>query len=367
MAPGNSTISIVLPDLRPGGAERMHVELARFWAQQGLEVSFVVREKKGALVAALPASTSVHELHAPRARSALKPLVRYLREKNPDAVLAPMWPLTVIVPLAAQIARYKGRIVISEHAPQSLSYASRGRLHNTLMAASMRLMYPTAHARVAVSDGVACDMARLSALSRNRFAVIHNPAALGRVLPRKERPLSVSAHAGPFIISVGTLKPVKRHDLLIRAFARIANEARLCILGEGSERARLEALISELGLDDRVLLPGYQADPAPWYAYADLFVLSSDHEGFGNVIVEALEQGTPVVSTDCPYGPREILAHGKFGVLVPTGNVGELADAMQASLTSWHDRSALRRRAHDFSVDKAADAYLKLLLAPPGV
>src|SRR5690606_26732556 len=136
----------------------------------------------------------------------------------------------------------------------------------------------------------------------------------------------------------------------------------LCILGEGEERPRLQALVDALGLDGRLLLPGYQSDPAPWYAHADLFVLSSDHEGFGNVIVEALEQGVPVVSTDCPSGPREILEGGKYGTLVPVGDAAALASAIDDALSREHNHDALKRRAQDFSVDKAADAYLDLLL-----
>jgi glycosyltransferase involved in cell wall biosynthesis len=168
---------------------------------------------------------------------------------------------------------------------------------------------------------------------------------------------------GPILLAVGTLKAVKRHDLLVRAFARMPRaDATLCILGEGQERAGLETLIGSLGLQDRVLLAGYQADPAPWYAHADLFVLSSDHEGFGNVLVEALEHGLPVVSTNCPTGPHEILEDGKYGRLVPVGDVDALARAMDKALSANHDREQLKRRALDFSVEKAADAYLDLLL-----
>jgi len=121
-------------------------------------------------------------------------------------------------------------------------------------------------------------------------------------------------------------------------------------------------LVSELGLGDRVSLPGYLDEPGPWFSAADLFVLSSDYEGFGNVIVEALEQGTPVVCTDCPSGPREILQDGRFGLLVPPGDVDALAMGMRESLHAQHDPCALMQRAGEFSIEKAARAYLGLLL-----
>lgn len=329
----------------------------------GMSVEFVLCRKRGDLLEQLPIKAAVCDLDAQRVRSSLFPLVRYLRQQAPDALLAAMWPLTVIAPLAAKLARFHGRVVVSEHAPQSLSYMARGHLHNAVMAATMRAGYRMANARVGVSSGVADDMAKLSRIDRAAFRVIHNPAATGQVMTHYERPQAIAGLEGPVILSVGTLKAVKRHDLLIRAFAQLVrSDATLCILGEGAERKRLENLIDELDLEGRVLLPGYQSDPARWYAHADLFVLASDHEGFGNVIVEALEQGVPVVSTDCPSGPREILERGKHGTLVPVGDVAALAKAMEDALLQEHDHQALKRRAQDFSADKAADAYLDLLL-----
>jgi glycosyltransferase involved in cell wall biosynthesis len=137
--------------------------------------------------------------------------------------------------------------------------------------------------------------------------------------------------------------------------------ATLCILGEGAERAALERQIDALGLSGRVLLPGFVADPDPWYASADLFVLSSDYEGFGNVLVEAMEHGVPIVSTDCDFGPREILEGGRWGRLVPVGDPKSLALAMADSLAGIHDQDRLRRRSRDFTADKAAKSNLDVL------
>lgn len=356
-------IAILLPDLCPGGAERLHLHLAREWLRQGFSVDFVLRQAQGSLLDQLPAAARVIDLKARRIRHVLPPLKRYLQQESPTAILAAMWPLTVIAPLAAKLAGYRGRVVVSEHSPQSLSYAARGPLHNRLMASSMRALYSWADGRVAVSAGVADDMAVLSGMSRTAFTVIHNPAATGVDASRRSRPQPLVGQTGPILLTVGTLKAVKRHDLLLRAFAQAGlSEARLYIVGEGPERPRLEALVTELRLQDRVLIVGYQADPAAWYAFADLFVLCSDHEGFGNVIVEALEQGVPVISSDCPGGPREILGGGKFGTLVPVNDVDALAAAMRAALQRPCDRAALRKRAADFSVGKAADSYLQLLL-----
>lgn len=364
----SNRIAILLPDLRPGGAERLHVTLAAEWIRRGIAVDFVLRQAQGELLDALPHGARVVDLKASRVRNAFFPLQRHLQTSEAGALLAAMWPLTTIAPMAARSAGYQGRVVVSEHAPQSLSYADRGALHNTLMKATMRVGYRLADALVGVSSGVADDMARLSGVDRGRIKVIHNPAATGLVLGAEYvLPPALAGRTGPVLLAVGTLKAVKRHDLLIRAFAKLPRaDATLCILGEGQERASLETLICSLGLQDRVLLAGYQADPAPWYAHAHLFVLSSDYEGFGNVIVEALEHGLPVVSTNCPTGPHEILEDGKYGTLVPVGDVEALARAMDDALSAGHDIDQLKRRASDFSVGKAADAYLDLLLPVRG-
>lgn len=357
------SIAVLLPDLRPGGAERMRINLAREWLERGFGVDFVLCNARGELLSQLPAGATVVDLAAPRVRNVLPPLTRYLRAKRPEVLLAAMWPLTVIAPLAARLAGFRGRVIVSEHNNLTVQYASRGRLHRCAMGASMRLAYPLADGVVGVSRGVVEELVRLSKRDADKFDVIYNPASTGmdRAIFAKPSELLGGGH---LILSVGTLKHQKRHDLLIEAFARLPRElaATLCILGEGQQRAALERQVAELGLAGRVLLPGYVADPTPWYAHANLFVLSSDYEGFGNVIVEAMEQGVPVVSTDCPSGPREILCDGKYGMLVPVGDADALTSAMQAALESTHDHAALKARAQDFAVDKIADQYLDLLL-----
>ena len=356
-------ISVLLPDLQPGGAERIHVQMADIWLRRGFDVEFVLLRWAGELLAQLPEGASLVDLGAPRIRSAFLPLMRYLRDRKPQALLAAMWPLTVVAPLAARAVRFRARVAISEHSPLSLAYAGRGRAHRLVLRGSTRLAYPWADARIGVSRGVADGLAALSGLPRSGFRVIHNPAARARASTGLlERPSGLG-EAGRVVLTVGTLKKVKRHDLLLQAFARIAEPGlTLCILGEGEERSRLEALVRDLGLQGRVSMPGYMADPSAWYAHADLFVLTSDYEGFGNVLVEAMDYGVPIVSTDCPAGPREILDAGKYGTLTPVGDPDALAAAMQATLSGTHDHSALKARARDFSVEKIADEYLDLLL-----
>src|SRR5690554_5179517 len=308
----NRSVAVLLPDLRPGGAERLHVNLADEWARVGVSTEFVLRNAIGELLDHFPASAKVVDLKAVRVRNVLRPLIKYLKESKPDAIIAAMWPLTVFAPLAARLSGYKGRVIISEHSPLSIAYGRHGRLHRQIMRASQRLCYPLADVRVAVSSGIADDLASLSGLSLKQFTVIHNPAALGKANLDAACPEQLSGRPGPIILTVGTLKPVKRHDLLIEAFARLPASlgATLCILGEGQMREQLEQQVDRLGLQGRVLLPGFAVDPGPWYAHSDLFVLSSDYEGFGNVIVEAMEYGCRVWVRVGLVGRRGFLSGG---------------------------------------------------------
>jgi len=219
---------------------------------------------------------------------------------------------------------------------------------------------------VAVSNDVKSDLMMLSGLSENQISVIHNPV-LNDDFSRK-----VNENVDhqwfrdniPVILGVGRLTPQKDFGTLIRAFALVRSEvpARLVILGEGDERKNLEALVADLGLQDSVELLGYVPNPYPYMAAATVFVLSSIFEGFGNVIVEALAAGTPVVSTDCEGGPKDILDYGKYGRLVPVGNPSQLAEAIIGVIKNrtQSDLSVLKGRAQMFTSNHVARQYMDL-------
>ncbi|MCB9655203.1 MAG: glycosyltransferase [Deltaproteobacteria bacterium] len=358
-------IAILLPNLRGGGAERMHVMMAREWLARGFEVDFVLLRKEGELLEIVPQPAQVIGLGVERFRNAVWPLCAYLRQHRPSALLAAMWPLTTLAILARRLSRQNMRVIVSDHSILSKGYAGWGMLHRVVLKLSMGLIYPFADARIAVCRGVANDISQLSGIREDRFDVIYNPAANrdDAVKHRVSRPEQLASNA-KILLSVGNLKPAKNYALLIEAFSRMPTHlnAQLCILGEGEQRVRLEQLVREKHLEGKVLMPGFSLNPGAYYQAADLFVLSSNYEGFGNVIVEALEHGVPVVSTDCPSGPREILCDGKYGRLVPVGNADALGQAMQAALQEKPDREALRARARDFAVDKIADEYLDVTL-----
>lgn len=340
----------------------MALSLIGEFIAQGHEVDLVLAEAKGELLPLLPPTVRVFDLKARRMRQAVGPLVRYLCQRRPDAVQARMWPLTIIAIAARALARSPARLVVSDHNNLDLANAGlawRGRA----IGWSMRAFYPLADARVCVSAALADQLSRLSGLKRSRFEVIHNPSAPPpAVVEGKTAIEALWTGAERRILTVGSLKAQKNQALLIRAFARIHQPANLMIVGKGPLRRELEELADALGVSGRVAMPGFALDPWPYYATADLFVLSSDYEGFANVLVEALAMGLPVVSTNCESGPREVLDGGRLGRLVPVGDVEAMARAIGETLDGTRDPEPLKARARAFSPGAAADRYLHLLL-----
>lgn len=359
----SSRVSIFLPNLRVGGTERIIVNLANSLVARGFAVDLVLVSAIGPFLAAVDSKVRLVDLKVARFRGSFVPLVRYLRNERPDAFLACMWPLTSIALCARTVARVPTRVVVAEHTTWS-RYAIPPTTRLTTRA-TMHASFSSADAIVAVSQDAADDLSRFAAIDRARIEVIYNPVV------GAESPPDSEVHGPPEwwsgehrrILAVGTLTPRKDHRTLISAFAilRQSVDARLLILGEGDYRTQLEAHARNLGVAGHVLMPGIMMNPWPYYRRAELHVLSSISEALPTVLIEALAAGTPVVSTDCPSGPREILCDGKFGALVPVGNAAALAAAMSRALSTEHDRASLKERAKDFGIERAVDLYEALL------
>lgn len=358
-------VAVWVGSLEGGGAERVGLNLVNGFVARGLRVDLVVLAARGALFPLVDPRVRVVDLGASRIRSAAVPLVRYFRETRPRALLANVWPLTVMAVAAGAAVGGATRIVTVEHTTWSLDERSQLRRHRWPLIVTMRALAGRADALVAVSTGAADDLAAVSGVERARIQVIHNPI-VGGARPEGASALPSAWAEGPHrrILAVGALKPAKDYPTLLRAFAilRESVDARLLIVGEGVEREHLTSLARDLGIGASVDFPGYLPSPTAAFRLADLHVLSSSREGFANVLVEALEQGTPVVATDCRSGPREILDGGRFGTLSPVGDAAALGSALRAALDAPVDRAELQARAAWFSVDRAVDAYLALLL-----
>lgn len=362
---GTPCIALLLPHLHAGGAERVTVNLANDFVQRGYAVDMVLLSATGEFLTDLRPEIRVVDLQVNRMREAFLPLVRYLRKSRPDSVLACMWPLTVIALWAHRLSRVSTRVVVAEHTTWSRDEIASSALGRWKVSTTMHHAFTQPHGIVAVSQGAADDLARFANLDRSAITVIYNPV-VGDEKPSCSEPLApanwwTGTHRR--VLAVGTLKAIKDYATLLAAFAQLRKrvDARLLILGEGECRSALEAQVRQLGLAGCVFMPGFVKDLSPYYHHADLHVLSSTGEGLPTVIVEALAAGTPVVSTDCPSGPREILCNGQFGRLVPVGDAVALAVAMAESLAATHDSASLKARAQDFSIDNGVDQYLDLL------
>jgi glycosyltransferase involved in cell wall biosynthesis len=333
---------------------------------RGHRVDLLLAQDGGELRGLAPKGARLVVLGAGRLLKTVNPLASYLRKERPDALHALMWPLTVLAVVAHRLARSAARLVLADHGTLSREYASaRNRL---VLKATLRWIYPLADHRIAVSDGAAEDMASLSGLRRSAFDIVRNPLRLPVHVASTSKVEALWSGAEERILTIGSLTPVKNHTLLIRAFARLLHSrpgARLMIVGEGNGRPQLATLIEELGLGGKVMLPGFVLDPWPFLASADLFALSSDHEAYGLVLVEALHAGLKVVSTDCPSGPREILDAGRFGALVPVGDERAISLALEHALAEPADRARQRARAAVLAGTGSLDRYEELLLGQP--
>ena len=356
-------ITIILPDLSGGGAERLHVYLANDWVSRGFIVEFVLMCKRGELIPLLDTSIIITTLNVNCIRDFIIPFALHLRKSRPQVVIVAMWPLTSAAVFSWFLSGRLCKLFLSEHENLTMSYIKQSRAGPGYLRNLIRFTYPFATGIVAVSSGVKEDLILLGNLAVEKIRVIYNPSSTGGSSLRESARVQKQLWGDGFsnhILSVGRLSTQKDHATLIKAFSMLPIElnAKLVILGEGSLRAELIALVAELGIDARVSFPGFTTEPYPWFRSADLFVLSSRWEGFGNVIVEALECGVPVVSTNCPSGPAEILENGRHGKLVPVQDPVALATAMVQSLNVKHDRKLLISRAKDFSVRKISDEYL---------
>ncbi|SDY18170.1 glycosyltransferase [Nitrosomonas sp. Nm33] len=372
-------VGVFLSGLSGGGAQRRSLLLARGFLERGCAVDVIVVHGEGPFRTALPSGARLftlepHAAHLPLIRrikglwvlSSLFALARYLAAVRPDILLSTSIPANLAAVWGRALSRTRTPIVITANLNLTQATAKWG----ALVAKSLRWLiahaYSSAQAVIAISRGVAEDLLAVTGIPEERIFQIYNPLDLELVARQSRETVDhpwLVAGAPPVILAVGKLKLQKDYTTLVRAFAsvRAKREAHLVILGEGEERARIERLIRDLGVEADVYLPGFVENPFAWMAHAPVFVLASAWEGFSNVLLEALACGCTIVSTDCPSGPREILADGKFGYLVPVGNDAALADAILAALSTSSQREYSVARAAEFSFGVAVERYLAVL------
>lgn len=360
----SSYIAIYLPSLCGGGAERVMVTLANGFVARGHRVDLVLARAEGPYLAEVDPAVRVVDLGVHRVAASLLPLVRYLRQNRPEAMLAALNHANIVAILARALSRVRLRLVVSER--NSLTGIGRG-VRARMFIRLMRWFYPMADAVVSVSDAMARELKDRLALPAEKVTSIGNPMDIDAIRSlAQQRPVHPWLAPGgpPVVLAAGRLEPQKDFALLIDAFARlrVQREARLVILGEGSCRGALEMQAARLGLTSDIAMPGFESNPFGWMHACKLFVLSSRFEGFPNVLAQAMACGARVVSTDCPTGPGEILEGGKWGQLVPVGDSSALAEAMREALDCVNSPD-VSLRVTDFSLERILDKYGEKLLS----
>ncbi|HVV50695.1 MAG TPA: glycosyltransferase [Polyangia bacterium] len=358
-------LALFLPTLDDGGAERVMLQLAAAFSARGRTVDLVVGIPGGPLDSQVPPGPRLVDLGARRTALALPALVRYLRRERPAALLATLEHANVLAVGAAALARTGTRVVLRE-ANVLLPGAGLDR-RARILRRLMRAAYRRAGAIVAVSASVARSLAAELGVAPEKIRTIYNPIVTPAIADQAAAALDdpwFAPGAPPVILGVGRLAPQKDFPTLLKAFARVraAREARLVILGEGPDRAALEALARELGVAADVKLPGYDHNPFRYFARATVFALSSIYEGLPGALIQAMACGCRVLSTDCPGGSREILQDGALGPLCPPAD----PEALAAALTRLLDdaRRAPERPRYPlepFSEAGAVSAYLETL------
>jgi glycosyltransferase involved in cell wall biosynthesis len=330
------TLSFFLPDLSGGGAERATLDLAEACRRAGDPVELVVARPGGSASAAVPDGVSVKVLGSGRTAAVMPALAGYLRQQRPCGLVSALTHANLVAIAAASAARSHTRIVVAEHANVEYVLDGLPQPKAALYRRTIRTLYRRATAIVAVSNGAADSLAAATRLPRSTIRVVPNIVQVDRIR-RAAATDSSTVRAGngdvPTLVALGRLETVKGFDVLLHAFRQVRAQmsSRLVIAGEGSLRAYLESLTRELRLERDVAFPGFVSEPYPLLAQAAAVVLSSRSEALPTVILEAFALGIPVVATDCPTGPRELLGDS-IGRLVPVDDAVAMADALLAAL-----------------------------------
>lgn len=329
------TITFFTTHMKMGGAQQAMLTLAEGFVDRGYDVDLVLVNAEGEFLQRVPDAVNVVDLKADRVLTAVGPLRAYLAKTEPDVLISTITVTNLVACWARLAARADTRVVLRESVVFSRHTASYSPLKRRLMPWLVRYTYRSADTIIGVTHETRHDIANVTGLPADELYTIYNDLDVEAILERAAEPtghpwFDDSEQDEPIILGAGRLSEQKDFQTLIYAFARLAEPARLVIIGEGGERETLEQLVADYGLEDRVSLPGYQDNPYAYMAKADVFVLSSAWEGTANVLLEAMACGTPVVSTDC--GTAELLGDGERGPIVPIGDSDALAGSIEELL-----------------------------------
>ncbi len=362
-------VVILLQDLRGGGAERSFLRLARGIVQQGRTVELVLISGRNDYPDEVPLGVSVVVLDCRRVSTSVFAIARYLSRTRPKSIVSALTHVNIAAVFARLLSRQSPRLIVSERIQFSARKAQTYNVQERIAYALVPVAYRLADAVVCVSDGVADDFRSQTGLKQDKVVTIHNPVFDDCIGERLAEPCSTlrsltASNDCRTVVAAGRLVHQKGFDNLIKAVARLQAHmrVRLVVLGEGPLRAELELQARAHGLDESLfLMPGFVSNPLPIITSADVFVLSSRYEGFPNALVEAMACGTPIVSTNCPSGPWEIVAPEWRARLTGVEDIDQLATEIHNQLVDPISSEQLTARAAKFGVGIAARSYMEVL------
>ena len=349
-------------DLGTGGTEKVVIYLANYLVTKGRDVTLLTVFDKNDLEHLISPKVKIACLHKNKIRNAIPALIKFIRTHEIDNFISNVWPLTVMSSLVRLFAP-RTKLLFIEHCNLSEEFKKRSSFFKLFQKISIKIFYKFAHEVITVSDGVKQDLLTKGVKS-SKLSVIYNPIASSR----NHLELDKSAEIKKWLdsekkklISVGKLKKQKNFPNLVKAISSFKKnysiDVKVLILGDGEERGQIESTINEEGLQGDILLPGWAKNPIPYLEKADLFILSSDFEGFGLVIAEALSVGLNVVATDCKSGPKEILKDGEVGFLCKVNDELDLAKSINQALSYPIQKEKLINRSKDFSINHIGRLY----------
>lgn len=360
-------ICFVLNNLELGGAERVIAILSDYLVQHNCEVNIIVLNRLNNQQALNP-NIKIIPLNQEKILSSLSPLRNLLKTNKYDFIFGNMWPITILGLLGSLFLPHKPYIFLIEHAIISNEYNHKNFIFQCIVKLSIKFFYNFASQIICVSNGVANDLRKLG-VKRSKLKVILNPVDINSGLIRNNTFDQYSSNWKDFegikILSVGNLRKNKNYPNLLKALkilrAKYNQNFISLIAGDGPEKDNLNSLIQDYDLEDNVILLGGVQNTSSLYRNADLFVLSSDYEGFGMVLVEALGYGKTIVATDCESGPREILGNSKYGYLSPVDSPEELAKSINKAYLNKLKPNVLLKRYKDFDISLIGSKYLSLM------
>lgn len=362
-------LAFYLPSLAGGGAERVMVQLANYYVEKGYSVDMILVYSDFTYKKELDSRVQIRLINPKRRLLGLHIVVKTAQvlRNDYDAVMCCIRNFPAV--LAKCLFRIRTRVILQEVSQPSLRFASiRDKPRDVQIATTLgyRWLYPLADGVVAVSKGVANELRQITRIRPERLHVIYNPAITPDFYEKANAPVEhpwFETGQPPVVLAVGRLHPVKGYDVLLRAFAQVISRfpARLVILGEGDERARLQQLACDLGILETVDMPGFDLNPFRYMRRAAVFVLASHSEGMPVALIQALACGCPVVATRCSSGVEEVLNGEEYGIIIPVNDAEALADAIGRVLRGER-RQAPAEWLEQFRIEHIAEQYLKVLL-----